>query len=118
MTKVTRNPLLPPLRVEDLGGKEKVAVTITEVRVDVPTKNSKSGKALILVLKEFPKKGLYVNETGKDHLLAELGDESDGWVGRKIAIGPVRTETDRPAPGQPKVSTTVWVLDPAEWPKR
>lgn len=116
--KVERNPLLPPIRVEDLGGKDKVAATITEVRVDVPTKSNKSGKALILVLKEFPKKGLYVNATGRDHLIDECGDESERWVGRKIAIGPVRTETDTPAPGQPKVATTVWVLDPAEWPKR
>lgn len=118
MPKVERNPLLPPIRVEDLGGKEKMAATIVEARVDVPTKNNKSGKALILVLKEFPKKGLYVNETGKDHLITELGDTSEAWAGRKIAIGPVRTETDRPAPGQSKVSTTVWVLNPAEWPKR
>lgn len=118
MAKVERNPLLPPIRVEDLGGKDKTAATITEVRVDVATKASKSGKALILVLKEFPKKGLYVNATGKDHLINEFGDESDDWINKRISIGPVRSENPDKSPNAAKMVTTVWVLEPETWPKK
>lgn len=120
MAKVSRRLLVPPLRAADLGEKEDAIATITEVRVDVPTKDTKSGKSTIVLFKEYGGKGLYLNGPSTDHLIDGISDESTDWIGRRVRLVKVRSENPdrRDDPNAPAMVTTVWVAQPSEWPKK
>ena len=119
MAKVTRNPLPAPLRPEDLAGKKSAVCTVKDVKVDLPSPNTRRGKSTVLILVEFPDKGLYLNATSTDNCIRGFGsDESDEWVGKLVPIVAVQSEDARAAtdPTIPKLTTKLWVATPEEWP--
>lgn len=120
MTKITMNQLPAPLRPEDLAGSESGIGTVEKVLVDVKSPGTRRGVSTVIILKEFPGKGLYLNETSKLHAVQGFeSDDSDDWIGKKVPWCVVRSEDPRAAkdPNLPKMVKKVWVAAPEDWPK-
>lgn len=120
MAKITRNPLPAPLRPEDLGGKETLACRVKDVLVDVAVDRAQNrrGKTTVMLLWDFEGKGLYLNESSKEHAVAAFGsDETDDWKDKPVAVRVVRSEyTDRET-GKSMTTKKVWIAAPDEWPE-
>jgi hypothetical protein len=117
MARVTRNPLPTPLRPDNLE-RETGAYTISDVLVDIPSEKNKRGKVTVVVLKEFPGKGLYLNASSLDHLIQGFkSDESNDWKGKQVPLMVVTSEDPRAAkdPTVPRMSKRIWVAPPDQW---
>lgn len=119
MAKITRNPLPAPIRPEDLGGKETQACRVKDVLVDVAVDRAQNrrGKTTVMILWEHEGKGLYLNESSKEHAVVAFGsDETDDWKDKPVAIRVVRsTFTDRESQRE-TTTKKVWIAAPEEWP--
>ena len=97
------------LTLEDLGGEETMAVTCTSVEEVVFDDNGRPRKVLVMNFEEFTDKSHWLNETQVKYLCEALGDETDEWVGEKIAIerhsGKFRGEEYE----------KVWIAAPERW---
>jgi hypothetical protein len=115
-----KNPLPAPIRPEDLGGKETMACRVRDTLVDVPVDRDQNrrGKTSVLLLWEFEGKGLYLNESSKDHLITAFGsDETDDWKDKAVALLIVRSEYVDRTSGRAAMSRKVWVAPPEAWPE-
>jgi len=72
------------IKAEDLA--EEVQVIIADLETEEMTgRDGKPEKKGVLYFKGLDK-GLILNKTNWDRIEAQHGDESDGWVGKKITL--------------------------------
>ncbi len=117
MPKITKNPLPAPLRPEHLGGREALICRVKDTLVDVPSAQNRRGKATVMILWEFPDKGLYLNETSKDHAVAGFkSDETDDWKDKPVPVIVVRSEFRDPETGRTTAGPKVWIAPSDQWP--
>jgi hypothetical protein len=118
MAKITKNPLPPPLRPEDISPRQLIAVRVKDVLVDVPTKSTRSGKTTVMLTWEYPGKGIYLNETSKENAVQGFqSDETDNWKDKFCPVIVVRSEFEDRTTHQQSVTPKLWVAPADDWAK-
>jgi hypothetical protein len=116
VAKITRNPLLPPLRPEDFKGQEALVCRVKRVEVDVASEKGKRGKATFIELWEFPGKGLYLNESSKENAVQGFGsDETDHWKDKPVPVIAVNSEYEDPKTHMKRPTLALWVAPADRW---
>ena len=78
------------LKADDLGGKQ-VEVTIESVTMEELGQGADKQQKLIIAFRGKDKK-LVCNKTNANTIAGLYGDDTDAWVGQKIAIMPREVE--------------------------
>lgn len=78
------------LKADDLKGRD-VTVTIDEVELDFIGKDRSEGKKVILTFRGKDKK-MVANKTNCKTIAKLHGDDTDGWIGKQITVGPREVE--------------------------
>lgn len=104
------------LEPKDLGGKKVALLTISRVdpEIKIPDTTRPGGVRVVCVLsfEEFEgenDRALYLNKTQVKFLIAQFGNETDRWVGKRVPLEVVKVNDV--SSGKPK--SKVWVADPA-----
>lgn len=105
---------LPSIRPEDLGGADVTVVTVSEVQDNIPVTKPDGRKKFSMRLRfeEYPERNFWPNATSQGWLKKKLGPDTRGWVGCKVVLEVVESETPD---GEPAL--TVWVAEPVTWPE-
>lgn len=104
MSRVTRQQFSksrPTLKAEDLQGGTATVVTIgsvEEIELDEQPK-------LVLGFDEWPEHSYFPNVTSIGNLIEILGDETDDWKGKRVALIVVNTNN----PNTKKTVKALWV---------
>lgn len=116
MGKVQKNPLLPPLRVADFGGKDALVCRVKRVELDVPSSQGKGGKATFMELWEFPGKGLYLNATSLQNAVVGFGsDETGDWHDKQVPVIVVQSEFEDRTTKVKTIKPNLWLAPAEEW---
>lgn len=116
--KIKKNPLLPPLRPEDFKGEKALVCRVKAVSVDVPSKDTRTGKATFMELHEFPGKGLYLNATSQDNAVAGFqSDETNEWIDKQVPVIEVQAAFEDRVTHVTTSKPGLWVAPPEQWKK-
>ena len=100
------------LKASDLQGKE-VRVEIFDVRLEDVSGEGTEEKAVVYF--KDKQKGLVLNITNRNRLVAAFGDETDDWLGKEIFIFSEQTQFG----GRPVEGLRIRVpAKEAKWPAR
>ena len=117
MAKITKNILPAPLRAEDLNA-EALVCRVQDTLVDVASDRNRRGKVTVILLWEFPGKGLYLNETMKEHAVAGFkSDETDDWKDKPIPLVVGLSEYEDQQTHRKTVTRKPWIAPPDQWAK-
>lgn len=102
------------LRPEHLGKATHAVLEIAEVDPDVMvTGDDGDRKSLVIRFAEFPDVAFWPNKTGLRYLVAELGEDVDKWIGRKVPLQVVTTQNPRTH----EPVENLWICKPETWEK-
>lgn len=105
-TVLSFNEGLPKLDPRIIGADVAV-LTFQELRRAVQTR---VGEADVIVFKEYPQHGWYVNRTSLRRIALKYGNDYSKWMGQSIIIY-VR---DSAVPGTGQPTRTLWAANPEE----
>lgn len=101
----------PQLTPDDLR-RDPDLVTIFEAD---PTVDFGDGKpAFVVAFEEYPEHKLRINKTQLKYCVPELGEDSDDWIGKTVAVGVVTVNNPQSRSPEEKV----WILKPEKWERK
>lgn len=105
---------LPSLRPEDLGGANFAVLTVQEAadNIAVTKPDGRRKFSCRIRFAEIMDRNFWPNETSRKIIYKMLGPDTRVWVGKRVVVEVVQTETPPP---ESMPTLAVWAARPNEW---